>query len=170
VPGRFVSERLAPQHELGGFSCGVDTLDGWLTGHALHAQSMRTAQTFVWHGDDNTVVAYVSLAAHLVIRADLPKRVGRGSPESIPAVLLARLALDTSLHGEGVGGELLWDALSRARSAADTVAARLVVVDAISPQAAAFYEHHGFTQIPDNPNRLVQKMSDIAAAIDDLPP
>jgi hypothetical protein len=69
----------------------------------------------------------------------------------------------------GVGGELLGDALSRARAAADVVAARLVVVDAISAQAAAFYEHHGFTQIPDNPNRLVQKMSDIAAAIDDLP-
>jgi hypothetical protein len=137
VPSRFVSERLASQHDLGGFASGVESLDRWLADHAIQAQSMRSAQTFVWHRGDNVVVAYFSLAAHLVIRADLPRRVGRGSPEAIPAVLLARLALGTSLHGEGVGGELLWDAISRARAAADTVAARLVVVDAISPQAAS---------------------------------
>jgi hypothetical protein len=39
------------------------------------------------------------------------------------------------------------------------------VVDAISAEAASFYEHHGFTPIPENPNRLVQKMRSIAAAL-----
>ena len=111
-------------------------------------------------------MGYFSLAAHLVVRAELPKRLGRGSPSSIPAVLLARLALDVGLHGDGLGGELLWDALTRARAAADIAAARLVVVDAITSEAGAFYQHHGFTAIPDNPNRLIQKMSDIASALD----
>lgn len=50
--------------------------------------------------------------------------------------------------------------------ASSIAAARIVVVDAISAQAAAFYDHHGFTPIPNNPNRLVQKMSDIASALD----
>ena len=127
---------------------------------------MRTAQTFVWQRGDDRVVGYFSLAAHLVVRGELPKNLGRGSPTSIPAVMLARLALDVGLHGEGLGGELLWDALTRARAASDIAAARLVVVDAISAIAAAFYEHHGFTPIPENPNRLVQKMSDIASALD----
>ncbi len=127
---------------------------------------MRTAQTFVWHHSEDRVVGYFSLAAHLVVRGELPKKLGRGSPTSIPAVILARLALDVELHGDGLGGELLWDALTRARAASDIAAARVVVVDAISARAAAFYEHHGFTLIPDNPNRLVQKMSDIASALD----
>lgn len=127
---------------------------------------MRTAQTFVWLDGEGQVVGYFSLAAHLVVRADLPKKVGRGSPASIPALLLARLALHGDLHGDGLGGELLWDALTRGRAASDVAAARLVVVDAINLQAAAFYQHHGFKPIPDNPNRLVQKMSDIAAALD----
>lgn len=166
---RFLSDRLAPHHDLSEFRCGVDALDGWLVDHAAHAQSMRTAQTFVWHGDDYHVVAYFSLAAHLVVRAELPKKMARGSPGSIPAVLLARLALDAGLHGDGLGGELVWDALTRARAASDIAAARLVVVDAISPQAGAFYRHHGFTSIPDNPNRMVQKMSDIIAALDHQP-
>jgi predicted N-acetyltransferase YhbS len=163
---RFVSERLASRHRLDAFRCGVDALDRWLLDHAAHAQSMRTAQTFVWHRGDDTVVGYFSLAGHLVVRGELPKRLGRGSPGSIPSVMLGRLALDAELQGEGLGGELLWDALTRARAASDIAAARVVVVDAISGDAAAFYEHHGFTAVPENPNRLVQKMSDIAAALD----
>jgi GNAT superfamily N-acetyltransferase len=163
---RYISERLAPHHNLDAFHSGVEALDRWLIDHATHAQAMRTAQTFVWHTRDDRVVGYFSLAAHLVVRGELPKKLGRGSPTSIPAVMLARLALDVGLHGEGLGGELLWDALTRARAASDIAAARLVVVDAIDPPAAAFYEHHGFAPIPGNPNRLVQKMSDIASALD----
>lgn len=143
----------------------MDALDRWLIGHATHAQSMRTAQTFVWHEGDDQVSGYYSLAAHLVVRAELPQKVGGGSPASVPAVLLARLALDEALHGGGLGGELLWDALTRARAASEVAAARLVVVDAINPRAAAFYQHHGFTAVPDHTHRLVQKMSDIAAAL-----
>jgi len=99
---RFVSERLAIHHDLTRFHSGVDALDRWLMDHATHAQSMRTAQTFVWHEGDGPVVGYYSLAAHLVVRAELPQKVGRGSPASIPAVLLARLALNATLHGEGL--------------------------------------------------------------------
>lgn len=162
----FVSETLADHHLLQTFSSGNPVLDTWLQRHARHAQSMRTARTFVWHAGDRVVVAYFSLAAHLVVRAELPPRIGRGSPEAIPAVLLARLALHRSLHGQGLGGELLVDALSRAVQASDVAAARLVVVDAIDDAAASFYEHHGFLAVPGNPHRLVQKVSDIAAALD----
>lgn len=163
---RFVSEHLAPHHHLWEFRCGVESLDRWLVDHSTHAQSMRTAQTFVWHAGDDRVVGYFSLAAHLVVRGELPKKLGRGSPTSIPAVMLARLALDIRLHGDRLGGELLWDALTRSRTAADIAAARLVAVDAIGERAAAFYQQHGFTPVPGNPNRLVQKMSDIADALD----
>jgi hypothetical protein len=54
--------------------------------------SMRAARTLVWHTGDQVVVACFSLAAHLVVRADLPPKIGRGSPDALPAVLLARLA------------------------------------------------------------------------------
>jgi GNAT superfamily N-acetyltransferase len=162
---RFVSETLADHHLVEQFSSGNHALDAWLHHHARHAQSMRTARIFVWHTGDQVVVAYFSLAAHLVVRTDLPPKIGRDSPDAIPAVLLARLALDRSLHGQGLGGELLLDALSRAAQASDVAAARLVVVDAIDEAAAAFYEHHDFIAVPGNRQRLVQKTSDIAAAL-----
>jgi GNAT superfamily N-acetyltransferase len=162
---QFASEPLSDGHQLEQFASGNRALDVWLQRHARPAQSMRTARTFVWHAGDQLVVAYFSLAAHLVVRADLPPKVGRGSPDAIPAVLLARLALDQSLHGRGLGGELLLDALTRAVAASEVAAARLVVVDAIDDAAAAFYEHHGFIAVPGNRQRLVQRISDIAAAL-----
>jgi GNAT superfamily N-acetyltransferase len=162
---RWTSERLNPEHRLDDFASGTQTLDEWLRKSASQAQAMRTAQTFVWHEQDGVVVAYFSLAAHLVARSELPKRAGHGSPTSIPSVLLARLALDRRFHGRGLGGELLWDALSRAVKASDIAAARLVVVDAIDEAAARFYAHHGFTKVPGNPHRLVQKVSDVVAAL-----
>lgn len=162
---RWISEALGAQHKLAAFDSGKSDLDGWLTRSATHAVANRTAKTFVWHGGDAIVVAYFSLAAHLVMRDAVPKKVGRGSPDAIPAILIARLALDRALQGQGLGGELLWDALSRAVAASEIVAARLVVVDAIDEGAARFYEHHGFTGVPGTEYRLVQKTSDVAAAL-----
>lgn len=84
------------------------------------------ARTFVWVGPDtdpDRAVGYYSLAGHRLIRHDLPRSVGRGSPTEIPAVLLARLALDRSHHGGGNGGALPADALARIVVATDIAAA-----------------------------------------------
>jgi GNAT superfamily N-acetyltransferase len=136
-----------------------------LIDHARAAQVRRTAQTFVWHRGDRTVVAYYALTAHLLRREEIPRALGRGGPRQIPTVLLARLALDRSLQGQGLGGALLAEALGRVVGVTETVAARFVVVDAIDERAANFYEHHGFRRIPET-LRLVQKVADIAAALE----
>jgi len=91
-------------------------------------QRRRTARTFGWL-DGARVVGYYSITAHVLDRAELPARIGRGRPERIPAVLLARLALDRGLHGSGWGSALLAEALGRIVVATDIVAARFVVVE-----------------------------------------
>jgi GNAT superfamily N-acetyltransferase len=161
----FTSEALREHHDTTRLDSGNVDLDRWLRDHALHTGAMNTGRTFVWHLGDEVVVAYFTLAAHLVARESLTKRTGRGSPNVIPAILLARLALDRSLQGRHLGAELLWDALGRAVAANRQAAARLVVVDAIDEQAASFYEHFGFEPIPGNATRLIQKMSSIEAAL-----
>jgi len=50
-------------------------------------------------------------------------------------------------------------------AASQQVAARLVVADAIDDAAVGFCQHFGFVPVPGNPGRLVQKMSDIEAAL-----
>jgi predicted N-acetyltransferase YhbS len=161
----FESIPLEEGHDLSAFDSGAPPLDGWLRSSALEAQRKRTARTFVWIVEDELVVAYFSLAAHLIVRDELPARMGRGSPDRVPAILLARLALDVSVQGTGLGEQLLLDATSRAVSAADAAGARVMVVDAIDARAATFYEHFGFQAVPEDPLRLVRKMTDIAKAL-----
>ncbi len=165
----YRSEPLDPtRHDLAALNSGEPELDLWLREHAIGAEARRVARTFVWVNvvaDPHLVVGYYSLTGHRLVRDMLTKSIGRGSPTEIPAVLLARLALDQAQQGTGVGGALLADALGRVLIATQTVAARFVVIDALHEQAAAFYEHHGFRRIPGT-LRLVQKLSDIAAAID----
>lgn len=160
----FVSEPLAEHHDLEHFDSGRPELDTWLQRHALASEARRTGRTFVWRRDER-VVAYYTIAAHLLVRADLPSKLGRGNPTQVPAVMLARLALDKSLHRQGHGGTLLADALYRIVAATHTVAARFVLVDAIDEVAHGFYRHYGFRAIPGS-LRLVQKISDVAAALD----
>jgi GNAT superfamily N-acetyltransferase len=92
------------------------------------------------------VVGYFTLAPHVIGRAELSDKVGRGDLNEIPAILLARLALDAKHQGQGLGAELLVDALSRAVGASDRVGGRYVVVDALDERAGSFYEKYGFVQ------------------------
>lgn len=159
------SERLREDHELGRFRSGNTTLDAWLHDHARRADRAGTGRTYVWTDEAGDVVAYYTLAPHVVRRSDMPRKTGRGSPDAIPSILLARLALATSLQGQGWGSILLVDALGVAVEAVRKVGGRLLVVDAIDDDAVGFYEHHGFARVPDNPNRLVMKASDAAKTL-----
>jgi GNAT superfamily N-acetyltransferase len=156
----YRSERLGASHDVSRFSCGNQLLDAWLHLHAFTAQAKRTSVTYVWTYGESTVVAYYSLAPHLIENSELPRRLGRGGPRQIPAILLARLALGQELHGSGLGSILLHDALSRAVAASQQAGGRYVVVDAIDERAALFYQHFGFTPAPHG-TRLVRKVSDI---------
>jgi GNAT superfamily N-acetyltransferase len=158
----YQSETLHERHRLAAFDCGKPEMNLWLHNSARHAQAMRTSTTFVWHDGDDVALAYFGLAAHLIQREQLPAKVGRGSPDQIPAVLIARLALDVQLRGQGLGVYLLIDAYRRIQAAAENVAVRFVVVEAIDEQAKKFYLDHQFIETPVE-GRLVRKVSDIAA-------
>lgn len=162
------SQRYDPErHDVTDFRCGEPSLDTWLREQAVAASARRTARTWVWTDGDDMVVAYYALAAHKVARGEVPDKVGRGGPVEIPAVLLARLALSESLRGQGLGAVLVADALQRVVDAPRTVAARLIVVDALHEHVARFYESLGFRRVPGS-LLLVQKVSDVEAALDSV--
>jgi predicted N-acetyltransferase YhbS len=159
-------ERLDEHHRFATFSCGNDQLDNWLHRHALAAQQMNSARTFVLTRDQQ-VIGYFSLTMGSVLRQDAPARLVRGLPGyPVGMVLLARLAVQTTEQGNGFGGLLLAEALRRAVAAGEAAAARLVVVDAIDDGAVAFYERHGFTTAPEHPRRLYRRTKEIRASLD----
>jgi GNAT superfamily N-acetyltransferase len=85
----------------------------------------------------------------------------------IPTSLIARLAIDQRHQGRRFGSRLLAEALRLAVVASDAAAARLIVVDAFDDRAAAFYRHWGFIDVPENPQRLFRKISDIRRSLDE---
>jgi len=147
------------------FDSGEPTLNRWLIDSAAIADRMGTARTFVWVDNTKRVVAFFSLCPHEIRRETVPFTLGRGEERVIPAILLARLALDRMLHGQGLGAQLLVDALQRAVGAVDAAGGRLIVVDALHERAAKFYSHHGFIALPNTPLRLVMKSSVAAASL-----
>jgi GNAT superfamily N-acetyltransferase len=105
------------------------------------------------------VVAYFSLCPHEIQRQSLPKKHARSGPVSIPAILSAKLAVNEQLSGQGYGGQLLGDALSRAVAAVEMAGGRFIVVDAIDEAARGFYELYGFEPVPGLVLRLVMRSS-----------
>lgn len=164
--GRVLLERLDAHHDVSTFVSGNEVLDGWLRRHAPAAQRMDSARTFV-ATRSGRVVGYFSLTMGSVLRADTPAKLVRGLPAyPVGMVLLARLAVDQSQQGRGIGALLLAEALRKAVAAGEVAAARLIVVDTVDDDAAAIYERYGFVRAPEHPLRLYRRMKDVRASLD----
>lgn len=97
--------------------------------------------------DNQRIVGYATVAAgHLEIDG-LPAAERKKLPRyPLPILRLARLAVDESTRGQGLGSELLKFVLKLAIRMSDEVGCVGVVVDAKSG-AIDFYEKYGFIQI-----------------------
>lgn len=161
----WTSAALTTAHDLARFDCGNDVLNDWLKNQAARSQQANTARTYVWTAvSDPVVLAYYSIAPTQIVRAELSSGQA-GGYSVVPAYLLARLALDRSLQGQGLGAELLVDALQMIVNAASVGGGRLIVVDAIDDVAAKFYRYHDFQPVKGNPHRLVMKISTARQAL-----
>ena len=155
-------ERLGEEHDLAGFSCGSKSLDDWLRIHALENQRRNLSRTFVLVDDGGVVVGYYALSMGGVAKDDLPRNLGRGLPGyQIGMVLLARLAIDARRQGEGLGRDLLVDAIVHAAAAGQHAAARFIAVDPIDETARRFYGRFGFRNIDgDQHGRMYMRIDE----------
>jgi GNAT superfamily N-acetyltransferase len=161
----FEIETLRREHNLSRFDCGNATLNIWLRKYAWTNQQADSAKTYVALAA-NHVVGYYSLTTGSVHKHESPERIAKGlANHPIGVVLLARLAVDTSQHGKGLGKALLFDALTRIEAAADIVAVRAVMVHAIDEAARRFYEHFEFEQSPVDPFQLLLLLKDLRRAL-----
>ena len=154
-------EPLGAHHQVAAFNCGALILDEFLSRHALGNHQSGTAKTYVATTDSHSVVGYYSLAASQILYADAPSRLQKGAPRHpIPVVLLARLAVDRSWQGKGIGAGLLKDAIIRVLTAAEGIGVRALLVHAKDEAAKAFYERYDFAPLPGYPMHLVLLLKD----------
>jgi GNAT superfamily N-acetyltransferase len=155
---------LADRHAVANFNSGIPSLDEWLKKRALANQASGASRTFVV-SDGGAVVGYYALASGAVNVIAAPGRFRRNMPDPIPVVLLARLAVDHSCQGRGLGRALFRDAAKRVIHAADAIGIRGILVHAISDQAKAFYVALGLEPSHLEPMTLMATLADLRGAL-----
>lgn len=153
-------EPITDSHDVSGFDCGNATLNAWLRERALDNERRRATRTFV-AARGHRVMAYYSLAVSALHRREATGRVRRNMPEPIPAMLLARLAVDRSTQSEGLGRHLLRDAMLRALDAAEIAGIRILLVHAIDERAKDWYRQFDFEESPTDPLQLMLLLEDL---------
>lgn len=164
----LVVEHLKSTHDRKSFDCGVEALNSFLQKQARKEMERRSSVTYVLVGADRPteIVGYYSLSSASVLLDSLPEDVLEklGRQSSVPVTLMGRLAVRTSDQGTGVGGRLLWNALSRSESLSRAIGSVAVIVDAKDERAATYYQSHGLRPFAGQPSRLFITMATIAAA------
>ena len=161
-------EPLARRHLVDDFDCGEPALDDWLKRRARQAQAAGSARTFVTTSEGAKVVGYYALAAAQVEPNEATTRLLKGEPRSraVPAVLLARLAIDHRHQCGGLGRSLLQDAVLRCLQAADSIGVRAMLIHAKNEKARAWYQQYGFEPSPTDPLHLMLLMKGLRAFVD----
>lgn len=111
--------------------------------------------------DSGRVVGYYASATASIMRSAVTTRAARNQPEDLPAVLLARLAVDRGLTGRGLGSALLKHFVVKALEVAAVVGARLLLVHAQDDEARRFYLHHDFEPSPIDDLTLMRVIADL---------
>jgi GNAT superfamily N-acetyltransferase len=155
---------LGDDHLMEGFTSGEAVLDDWLARRARANQASGASRTYVLC-EGRRVVGYYALASGAIAQATVTGKFRRNMPEPIPVVVLARMAVDRSQQGRGLGRAMFGDAARRVVHAADTIGIRGIVVHAISDDARKFYVALGFDPCPGEAMTLVVTLSDVRAAL-----
>lgn len=149
------------QHEIDEFDCGTAALNIWLTTQAGQAARKGRSVTYVITDDKRVVLGYYALDLRRLYPTELlPKEFEEKFPNEIPGTLLARLAVDLSVQGNGVGGILLVEAMQRVKQMAANNGDVLLFVDAKDGQAS-FYAKYGFTPLMTDPQTLFIRIDEI---------
>jgi len=165
-------EPLGKQHDRQAFTCGVESLDGYLKTQASRDMKRQSTAVFILSSAESpekiptTILGYFSLSAYALEQDVIPQVARRHLPRypMVGATLIGRLAVASAWRGRGLGAILLCEALRKAYDNAAVVGSSMVVVDALDQGAATFYERHGFLKFPDS-MRLILPMATIGGIL-----
>jgi GNAT superfamily N-acetyltransferase len=161
-------EPIARHHDRKGFDCGSPELNEYLDRYARQNHESGGAKTFVAVSPAQTahVLGFYSISPGAIefarVSAKLTKKLGR---YDVPVFRLGRLAIDRSVQGHGLGGDLLLAAGERALAVSVEVGGVALAIDAKDVKAARWYERFGALALLDDPLKLILPLAIIARAI-----
>lgn len=164
-------EPIARHHDRAGFDCGSTEINEYLKRYARQNHERGGAKTFVAvpPTEPDRILGYYSIAPGSIefnrAPEEIRRRLGR---HPIPVFRLARLGVDQSLQGQGLGGEMLFAAAERALAVANEVGGVALAIDAKDEAAAEWYARFGAVPLLDDPLQLLLPLATVQAAIERL--
>lgn len=147
------------------FDCGKPELNQWLQTQASQQEKANNTRTFLAIEHDE-IVGYYATTTYRLELDEAATMYGVGKRRyPVPAVLLARLAVDVRAQGSGLGARLLIHALREISNASQSVGFEVVVVHAIDADAVTFYARFGFRRYEEHPLHLYMPVKDLVATV-----
>ncbi len=159
---------LTKRHRRAEFDCGEPALNDYLARFAMQTHQRGGAKTFVTcpQSEPTRILGYYTLAPASVTFTRVPASVTKGlARHEVPMFRLARLAVDLSVQGHGLGQGLLFAAGRRCLAVAQEVGGVALLIDAKSERAARWYALFGAVQLEDAPMTLVLPLATMEAEI-----
>lgn len=147
---RLVSvKEINPKSVLKKFDCEVEALNEFLSRYAVKNDELGIGKTFVALDEKSLIAGYFTLATAQVAYQEIPGDFRGKLPKyPVPALRIARLAVNKEAKGKGIGKWLLAQAFIKAVHVADVTGLYFIIVDA-KETSKGFYEHYGFHKFFD---------------------
>jgi len=150
------------------FDCGDAALNEFLRRHARKSHDQGGAKTFlaVDDAEGKRILGFYSISPASVAFDRTPELVRHGlARHEVPVFRLARLAVDRSVQGCGLGGQLLLAAGRRCLLVASQVGGVALLIDAKNERIAQWYAGYGAVPLLDQPLSLLLPFKSIHAAL-----
>ena len=162
-------EPISKRHNREAFDCGDAALNDFLRRHARRAHDRGGAKTFLAVRDDDPslVLGFYSVSPASVEFSKTPDVVKGGlARHDVPVFRLGRLAVDKSMQGRGLGGQLLLSAGRRCLRASLEVGGVALLIDAKNEGVARWYANYGALPLLDTPLSLLLPMATIRMVLE----
>lgn len=173
-PRRLIEPLDPDKHDRAAFSCGVEQVDNFFKKTANKLARAGNLRVFVMTSPKGELVGFYALNAHAVDYSDLPAKFARTRPAHgrIPAAYISMIGVDARFAGNGFGGDLLIDGLTRIARAANDLGLAVVMLDVLdcgNPDQVArrlkLYTAYGFAPLSSNPLRLYLPMDTVRVLV-----
>ncbi len=160
-------EPIGKQHHRTAFDCGDDALNQFLHRHARQSHEKGGAKTYLAISEnDQKILGFYSLSPASISYDRTPTVIKQGLARyDVPVFRLGRLAVDVSVQGKGLGGQLLLAAGRRSLLVAAQAGGVALLIDAKNEQVATWYTSLGAMPLIDSPLTLLLSFKTIHAAL-----
>ena len=149
------------------FDCGDDALNQFLQRYARQGHQRGGAKTYLAISErDGRILGYYSISPASIAYERAPEVIQRNLPShEIPVFRLGRLAVDVSVQGQGLGGQLLLAAGRRCLLVAAQTGGMALLIDAKNERVTNWYASYGAVPLTDASLSLLLPFKTIHAAL-----